>query len=83
MLVILYNMLCCIESLHQRGVMHRDVKPANMMINDDYDVALVDFGLSKISDGNQLYESVRNFLYEEQLVEPDQESKQKLSKVIK
>lgn len=51
-LVILYNMLCSIESLHKRGVMHRDIKPANMMINDDCDVALVDFGLSKVCNGN-------------------------------
>ncbi|GAC1447075.1 MAG: hypothetical protein PVSMB4_01330 [Ktedonobacterales bacterium] len=33
---------------HQRGVVHRDVKPANMLIHADGRIMLSDFGLAKI-----------------------------------
>jgi serine/threonine protein kinase len=37
---------------HQRGIVHRDVKPANIMIESDGRVVLTDFGISKALDGN-------------------------------
>lgn len=33
--------------LHEAGVMHRDIKSANILINSDCDVKIGDFGLSR------------------------------------
>jgi predicted Ser/Thr protein kinase len=36
---------------HKRGIVHRDVKPANIMLEADGRVVLTDFGISKALDG--------------------------------
>lgn len=38
---------------HARGMIHRDVKPANLMLDDDGRVVLTDFGIAKIVTGVQ------------------------------
>jgi hypothetical protein len=38
---------------HERDMVHRDVKPANVMINKDNQVILTDFGIAKILSGPQ------------------------------
>ena len=38
---------------HERGVVHRDVKPGNIMITPDGTVKMLDFGLAQITDDSQ------------------------------
>lgn len=43
----LYQLLRGIAFCHQRRVLHRDLKPQNLLINKDYDLKLADFGLAR------------------------------------
>jgi serine/threonine protein kinase len=46
---------------HAHGVLHRDVKPSNLLLDRAGDVWVTDFGLAKLADGDELTAS-RDFL---------------------
>src|SRR5215468_7356923 len=47
-----------LAAAHRRGVLHRDVKPANAILADDGCAKLLDFGLATIKDRGALDDSV-------------------------
>ncbi|HEY0935150.1 MAG TPA: protein kinase [Trebonia sp.] len=49
-LAVIHGLLAC----HERGVYHRDVKPANIVRCEDGSVRLVDFGIARIAGENPL-----------------------------
>jgi serine/threonine protein kinase len=38
--------------VHHAGLLHRDLKPPNVMLRENGDVALIDFGLARALDGS-------------------------------
>ena len=42
-----YHILCGLKYIHSCAVLHRDLKPGNILIDHDYQVKICDFGLAR------------------------------------
>lgn len=50
--VFLYQLLCGLKYIHSANVIHRDMKPANILLNEDCTLMICDFGLSRVMEPN-------------------------------
>lgn len=44
---ILYQILCGLKYIHSAGIIHRDMKPANICIDNDLQTKIIDLGLAR------------------------------------
>ena len=51
-----------VEYAHSRGVLHRDLKPGNILLNDRGEPLVSDFGLAKLLDGEQRSYKVADYI---------------------
>lgn len=47
LVTIFYNLLCAVNYLHSAGVMHRDLKPGNVLMDGQCFVKICDFGMAR------------------------------------
>ncbi|ETM56734.1 CMGC/MAPK protein kinase [Phytophthora nicotianae] len=57
---IMYQLLCGAQTLHENGVLHRDLKPGNILVSKNCDVKITDFGLSRYIPHSARNEAVKS-----------------------
>ena len=61
-LEVLEPVLAALGAAHQAGIVHRDVKPENVLISDDGRIKVADFGLARAVTGNTSHTTASGIL---------------------
>lgn len=69
---IFLSILSGVEALHRSGIIHRDLKPGNILMNDEYEIAVCDFGFSKDLDTSVSYTSTGDAFGTPRYISPEQ-----------
>ncbi len=60
-LALFLQVCSAIHYAHERGVIHRDLKPGNIMVGPHDDVVVMDWGLAKVLGSNEVWDPTSTF----------------------
>ena len=58
---IVIDICAGLEAVHEQGIVHHDIKPANIMLGGDGEVKISDFGIANTSGGTMCYMAPEQF----------------------
>ncbi|MBI9049377.1 MAG: serine/threonine protein kinase [Anaerolineaceae bacterium] len=61
-----------LDFAHKQGVLHRDVKPSNVLLADDGNIYLADYGLARIAQSGDVSLTTEHILGTPQYMSPEQ-----------
>jgi len=81
LLIYMIDLASAMEYLHHRNLIHRDLKPENIIIDKNFNLKLIDFGISKIISkgsatftaeaGTLIYKAPENYAFDDKLDQTD------------
>eukprot|EP00297_Palpitomonas_bilix_P006935 CAMPEP_0113896990 /NCGR_PEP_ID=MMETSP0780_2-20120614/18378_1 /TAXON_ID=652834 /ORGANISM="Palpitomonas bilix" /LENGTH=382 /DNA_ID=CAMNT_0000888299 /DNA_START=17 /DNA_END=1165 /DNA_ORIENTATION=+ /assembly_acc=CAM_ASM_000599 len=57
-----YQMLRALKYVHSANVLHRDMKPNNLLVNANCDLKVCDFGLARVADTNDAAHAMTSYV---------------------
>ena len=70
---IVEGILTALQYSHKNGIVHRDIKPGNIMITDSGDIKVMDFGIARaLADSGATLTSTWNIVGTAQYLSPEQ-----------
>ena len=60
MIILAYNILCAVNFFHSVGLMHRELRPANVLLNNQCEIKLFNYGSARDFDELDKFEESKN-----------------------